>query len=258
MSPLVKYTIFFFAPLWLVCSFTYQAALLYSSVSSVNLLSSSSSLFVLVLAALVPPRERLTAWRLFLVLLNLLGVAIVSKVSSSLTGSALALISAFAYAVYLTAYSSFQARGHRLDINLVFGSVGVLSLLVGPPLLVILDALSVESLRPLPTPEQLFTVLLSGLFGTLLADVLWLKAASLTDSLSASLSLTLQIPFSLLADTLFRLQPPSLVQVLAAIPIGLSFAGSARSSEERRKEEEGSGGKEEDSERLLDTDSDSG
>ncbi|VDM72572.1 unnamed protein product, partial [Strongylus vulgaris] len=61
----------------------------------------------------------------------------------------------------------------------------------------------------------------------ILGDYLWLTAAGLTDSLSASLSLTLAIPFSFLADTVIRAQPPSGVQVLAAIPIILSFIGAA-------------------------------
>ncbi|EYB87807.1 hypothetical protein Y032_0257g413 [Ancylostoma ceylanicum] len=83
--------------------------------------------------------------------------------------------------------------------------------------------------------------------GTLLGDYLWLTAAGLTDSLSASLSLTLAIPFSFLADAVIRGQPPSGIQLLAAIPISLSFIGAAvvdhrksqpRGEESRRTSEE--------------------
>lgn len=52
-------------------------------------------------------------------------------------------------------------------------------------------------------------------------------AAGMTDSVSASLSLTLSIPLSFLADSLFRNSPPSSIQLLAAIPITLSFIGAA-------------------------------
>ncbi|KAK5966337.1 EamA domain-containing protein [Trichostrongylus colubriformis] len=63
--------------------------------------------------------------------------------------------------------------------------------------------------------------------GTLLADYLWLTAAGMTDSLSASLSLTLAIPFSFLADAVIRSKPPTGIQLIAAIPITVSFVGAA-------------------------------
>lgn len=97
-------------------------------------------------------------------------------------------------------------------------------------------------------------VLLSGVLGTLLADYLWLKAAALTDSLSASLSLTLSIPFSLLADTFLRGRPPSVLQLLAALPIAASFAGAASVDRGNKGRNETRGA---DSDRLLSPDSDS-
>ena len=69
-TPRLKYAVFFFAPMvslvtfqlynrlqWLACSFTYQAALLFTSVSSLNLISSSSSLFVLILSTCIPSKK---------------------------------------------------------------------------------------------------------------------------------------------------------------------------------------------------------
>ncbi|ETN84574.1 hypothetical protein NECAME_06810 [Necator americanus] len=107
------------------------------------------------------------------------------------------------------------------------GTIGLLAVIVGTPMLFILDAYGVEQLHPTPDGEQILSIVLAALFGTLLGDYLWLTAARLTDSLSASLSLTLAIPFSFLADTVIRGQPPSGIQLLAAIPISLSFIGAA-------------------------------
>ncbi|KAK6047187.1 hypothetical protein COOONC_15309 [Cooperia oncophora] len=97
----------------------------------------------------------------------------------------------------------------------------------GTPLLYVFDVLNVEKLHPLPNKEEIGMVVLSALFGTLLGDYLWLTAAGLTDSLSASLSLTLAIPFSFLADAVIRGNPPTGIQLLAAIPITVSFVGAA-------------------------------
>ncbi|VDO95993.1 unnamed protein product [Heligmosomoides polygyrus] len=54
LPPHIKSTVFFFAPMWLVCTFTYQTALMFTSVSALNLVSSSSSLFVLVFSICFP------------------------------------------------------------------------------------------------------------------------------------------------------------------------------------------------------------
>uniref|UniRef100_A0A0K0DD01 EamA domain-containing protein n=1 Tax=Angiostrongylus cantonensis TaxID=6313 RepID=A0A0K0DD01_ANGCA len=140
----------------------------------------------------------------------------------------------------------------------------MLAVFGGTPLLFVFDAFSIEKLHPLPNREQIGIVFLSGLFGisttkiklqafpisdicfleglltfifcvydfhyllgTLLADYLWLTAAALTDSLSASLSMTLAIPFSFFADAVLQRQLPSRMQLLAAIPITVSFIAAA-------------------------------
>ncbi|KAK6730046.1 hypothetical protein RB195_006854 [Necator americanus] len=224
----IKYTVFFFAPMWLLCTFTYQTALLFTSVSSLNLISSSSSLFVLVFSICFPSSSsRFTLLKAFLVAVNLGGVFVVSQFSVSLKGALLAQISSVSYALYLTLYMRYQEKNGEISINLMFGTIGLLAVIVGTPMLFILDAYGVEQLHPTPDGEQILSIVLAALFGTLLGDYLWLTAARLTDSLSASLSLTLAIPFSFLADTVIRGQPPSGIQLLAAIPISLSFIGAA-------------------------------
>ncbi|KJH53298.1 hypothetical protein DICVIV_00421 [Dictyocaulus viviparus] len=103
----------------------------------------------------------------------------------------------------------------------------MLALFCGTPLLFVFDTLNIEKLYPVPNKEQIGSVLLSAFFGTLLADYLWLTAAAFTDSLSASLSMTLAIPFSFFADAVFQRQLPSGVQLIAAIPISVSFVAVA-------------------------------
>lgn len=219
----------FLAPMWIVCTLTYQASLMFISVSSLNLVSSSSSLFVLILSSVCSfsPSDRFSWLKLLLVVCNFAGVALVSEYSVSSFGTSLGLFSAFCYAIYLTYFSYSQSDGSLLDMNLMMGMVGVLTLLLYTPLLFLLHYLSVEPLLPLPDRQQLIMLILNGVVGTLFSDFLWLLAAGLTSPLAASISLSMCIPLSFLADFLFRSQTPSMVKLIAAVPITVSFLGAA-------------------------------
>lgn len=228
LSRHVKYTLFFFAPLWLMCSFTYQAALAFTSVSSLNLVSSSSSVFVLAFAICFPSaNNKFSAYKCLLVIINIAGVIIVSHYIPSFIGALFAQISALSYAVYLFAYGHFEEKYGKLDINLMFGTIGVIALVFGTPTLNLLDKFGVEPLHPLPNATQFSSILFSALIGTIVADYLWLLAAGMCDSLTASLSLTVSIPLSFFADTVIRSKAPTLAQIVASIPILLAFVGAA-------------------------------
>lgn len=228
LSRHVKYTLFFFAPLWLMCSFTYQAALAFTSVSSLNLVSSSSSVFVLAFAICFPSaNNKFSAYKCLLVIINIAGVLIVSHYIPSFLGALFAQISALAYAVYLFAYGHFEEKYGKLDINLMFGTIGVIALVIGTPTLNILDKFGIEPLHPLPNVTQFSSILFSALIGTIVADYLWLLAAGMCDSLTASLSLTVSIPLSFFADTVIRSKAPTFAQIIASIPILLAFVGAA-------------------------------
>ncbi|KJH53297.1 hypothetical protein DICVIV_00420 [Dictyocaulus viviparus] len=120
----VKYTVFFFAPMWLLCIFTYQAALMFTSVSALNMISSSSPVFVLIFSICFPSMgSRFSFLKAFLVVMNFAGVLIISEFSSSFTGIFLAQISAVSYALYITLYTRYQERNGDISINLMFGKL---------------------------------------------------------------------------------------------------------------------------------------
>uniref|UniRef100_A0A9J2PC44 Nuclear receptor domain-containing protein n=3 Tax=Ascaris TaxID=6251 RepID=A0A9J2PC44_ASCLU len=216
-------------PLWIACTLSYQASLLFLSVSSVNLISASSSLMVLSFSAicLSSSSDRFTLTKLLLVLCNLIGVGLVSEYSLSLYGTSLALFSALCYALYLVYFSYCQNTGCDVDMNFMFGMVGVLTVTVYSPVLLLMHYTSIETLFPLPDRMQFLMLILNGIVGTVFSDFLWLQATKLTSPLAASISLSMCIPLSLLADTLFRSQPPSTIQLIAAVPVTLSFLGAA-------------------------------
>ena len=137
---------------WQVCSLTYQGALLFTSVTSLNLVSCSSSLFVLVFAACAPSSHaRFTITKVIfeyacissiatvkalLVILNLVGVSLVTEAGANPIGVTLgelshwvpprkdcraAMISALAYSLYLVLFSRFIDAYGDIDMNLMFG-----------------------------------------------------------------------------------------------------------------------------------------
>ncbi|VDK58286.1 unnamed protein product [Gongylonema pulchrum] len=90
-----------------------------------------------------------------------------------------------------------------------------------------LHCFAVERLFPLPNQQQFWMLLLNGLVGTVFSDVLWLYASMLTSPVAGAVSLSLSIPFSLAADSVVRAQPPTRMQIIAAMPIIVSFIGAA-------------------------------
>ncbi|NP_001348660.1 Solute carrier family 35 member F5 [Caenorhabditis elegans] len=162
-----------------------------------------------------------------LVAINIAGVLIVSHYIPSFLGALFAQMSALAYAVYLFAFGHFEEKYGKLDINLMFGAIGVIALVLGTPTLNLLDRFGVEPLHPLPNATQFSSILFSALIGTIVADYLWLLAAGMCDSLTTCLSMTVSIPLSFLADTVIRSKAPTLAQVIASIPILVAFVGAA-------------------------------
>lgn len=97
--------------------------------------------------------------------------------------------------------------------NYFLGVIGVFTLAICTPLMILIHFTGTELQTPLPTKEQLSIVIFVGLFGSLFADYLWLYATLLTNSLISSLSLTLSIPLAMVADSTFRGQSPNVFQV---------------------------------------------
>lgn len=107
------------------------------------------------------------------------------------------------------------------------GTIGIFSVFACTPLILIAHATKLESQLPWPTKEEFFIVVINGIVGSIFADYLWIWATELTSSLISSLSLTLSIPLSFLADSMLRNQVPTFAQVVASIPIMASFVGAA-------------------------------
>jgi len=188
---------------WFLGNYCYQAALSDTGAAVVNILSSSSCLFTLLLAAVFPSEngDRLTLSKLLAVCFSILGVVLISYADLKMEGGhfpsgvAWALSGAFFYSSYVVFLRRKVSNEENLDTPLFFGFVGLFCAAGLWPGLVVLDAAGWETWTA-PSPQQLQMLILNGLVGTVLSELLWLWGCFYTSSLLATLSVGLTIPMS--------------------------------------------------------------
>ncbi|KAF0026023.1 hypothetical protein F2P81_020760 [Scophthalmus maximus] len=221
---------FFFCFVWFLANLSYQEALSDMQVAIVNILSSTSGLFTLILAAIFPSSssDRFTLSKLLVVALSMGGVTLVSFSSmdnpdeKGFIGSLWSLAGAILYAVYIVMIKRRVDREDKLDIPMFFGFVGLFNLLLLWPGFLLLHYTGFEAFE-LPSQLVWTYILINGLIGTVLSEFLWLWGCFLTSSLIGTLSLSLTIPLSILADIYMQKVRFSWLFFAGAVPVFLSF-----------------------------------
>ncbi|XP_047671166.1 solute carrier family 35 member F5 isoform X3 [Tachysurus fulvidraco] len=221
---------FFFCFVWFLANLAYQEALTDTQVAIVNIVSSTSGLFTLILASIFPSNssDRFTLSKLLAVILSMVGVAVVSfsgmdsSGGKGIIGSLWSLLGAMLYAVYIVMLKRKVDREEKLDIPMFFGFVGLFSLLLLWPGFVLLHYSRLE-LFEMPNRIVISYILINGLIGTVLSEFLWLWGCFLTSSLIGTLALSLTIPLSILTDMCLQKTSFSWLFFVGAVPVFLSF-----------------------------------
>ncbi|XP_024244514.1 solute carrier family 35 member F5 isoform X1 [Oncorhynchus tshawytscha] len=221
---------FFFCFVWFLANLSYQEALSDTQVAIVNILSSTSGLFTLILAAIFPSNssDRFTLSKLLAVALSMGGVVLVSFSSmdspdgKGTIGSLWSLAGAALYAVYIVMIKRKVDREDKLDIPMFFGFVGLFNLLLLWPGFLVLHYTGFEAFE-LPSKLVWIYILINGLIGTVLSEFLWLWGCFLTSSLIGTLALSLTIPLSIIADICMQKVRFSWLFFAGAVPVFLSF-----------------------------------
>ncbi|GFO38600.1 solute carrier family 35 member f5-like [Plakobranchus ocellatus] len=219
-----------FCILWFFANYTYQIGLEKTEPAVVNILSSTSGLFTLVCAAVFPsgPTDKFTLSKLVAVLISLGGIVMVCKSDMKLEGGLVpvgaiwALVSAALYSFYLVLIKRKVENEDKMDIPMFFGFVGMFCMVLLWPGFVILNASGEESFQ-WPTRRQWLFILINGAIGTVLSEFLWLLGCFLTSSLVGTLSLSLVIPLSMIADGAIKSISFSVWFYVGSIPIIVSF-----------------------------------
>ncbi|EHH22462.1 hypothetical protein EGK_05733 [Macaca mulatta] len=172
---------FFFCFVWFLANLSYQEALSDTQVAIVNILSSTSGLFTLILAAVFPSNsgDRFTLSKLLAVILSIGGVVLVNLSGSEKSagrdtiGSIWSLAGAMLYAVYIVMIKRKVDREDKLDIPMFFGFVGLFNLLLLWPGFFLLHYTGFEDFE-FPNKVVLMCIIINGLIGTVLSEFLWL------------------------------------------------------------------------------------
>lgn len=155
-----------FSMLWSLANYFASACLQYTSVGSVTILTSTSSVWTLVFCAAMRI-ESFTVRKLVGVLASLAGVVLISTVDLSgrsdkdrgsfphkstgeiALGDAMAFLSAIIYGLYVTVMKRKVGNEERVDMQLFFGLVGVLNLVLLWPMFFVLHWTGIETVSPM-------------------------------------------------------------------------------------------------------------
>ncbi|KAI4932876.1 hypothetical protein J4E85_003278 [Alternaria conjuncta] len=242
-----------FCLLWFLANYFAAACLEYTTVASSTILSSTSSIWTLLLGSIMRV-ERFTLLKFLGVLASLGGVALISMVDVSgetdenrgsfphktpkelAIGDVMAFVSAVLYGFYTVFMKSRIGDETKVNMPLFFGLVGLSNILLLWPGFIILHLTGIEPFE-LPPTSRILNIVLINSASSLVSDFCWAYAMLLTSPLIVTVGLSLTIPCSLVGQMLLDSQYASALYWVGAAIMVLSFLFI--NHEDRKDEAEG-------------------
>ncbi|KAH8664077.1 vacuolar membrane protein [Xylariales sp. PMI_506] len=244
-----------FCMLWFFANYFASACLQYTSVGSVTILTSTSSVWTLVLCALMKV-EIFSMRKLIGVLASLAGIILISSVDLSgesnddnrgnfphktqqqiAIGDAMALVSALVYGLYVTVMKVRVGDEERVNMPLFFGLVGIINVVLLWPVFIVLHLTGIETFEMPPT-GQVWTIIILNSISSFISDISWAYAMLLTTPLIVTVGLSLTIPLSLIGEMIQYQQFSSFLYWVGACIVLLSFLFINHESPDEATEEE--------------------
>jgi len=236
-------------PLFFIANFSYNVSLAHTSVTSNTIISTTSSLWTFLFST-CRGLERFAWVKMGGLLLSMGGTILVGLAdrneggSDTLGGDVLCLFAAVMYGVYTTALRVLVPDDSSVSFQLLFGYIGLLSLLLLlPPTLLLLATHTLPSIFVGLSLPVLGFIIVNGLADNVLSDYLWARSIILTSPTVATVGLSLTIPLAFLSDAVMGKLHRGWEEVVGALAVAAGFGlvswKEKGQVEEEEKEEEG-------------------
>lgn len=246
-----------FCILWFFANYFAMACLQYTTVASTTILTSTSSIWTLLIGALTRT-EKFTWKKLCGVLGSLAGIVLISQVDLNTAdeqpgkralddfpdktpyelalGDGLALFSAVIYGFYTITLkrTTMSALPKSIHMPTFFGFVGLFNVVLLLPLFPVLHFTGLERFT-LPPTAHIWMILLINSLSSLVSDICWAYAMVFTSPLVVTVGLSLTIPLSLIGEMIIQGRFESWVYWVGAMIVVGSFVFVER--EEKHEEE---------------------